>query len=145
LFSAALDDAFGVVAAQTARLQDLEKAYRKLSTDAAAREGKDLYASTAPGGDGIRRMVREGSIDETLRTIAQGFTAGEKAVFVAVSKDPPSVLVAASKDAGIHAGNMVKAAVTASGGRGGGSPTLGQGSVPAVEALEKVRAQLAVS
>ena len=142
LFSAALDDTPGVVAAQAERLQDLEKAYRKLATEAAAREGRDLYASWAPGPDGIRRVTRTARIDEELRTIAQAFTAAEKAVFVAISSDPPSVLVAASKDAGVHAGNLVKSAVTANGGRGGGSPTLGQGSVPTAEALENVGAEL---
>ena len=46
------------------------------------------------------------------------------------------------KDAGLHAGNLVKGAVTAQGGRGGGSPVLGQGSVPGREALEQIRAAL---
>jgi alanyl-tRNA synthetase len=145
LFSAALDDTPDVVAAQARRLQDLEKAYRKLSAEAAAREGRDLYASCARGADGIRRVIRTARIDEELRTLALSFTAGERAVFIAISSDPPSVLVAASKDAGIHAGNLVKAAVTAHGGRGGGSPTLGQGSVPNAGALEQVRAAITPS
>ena len=139
LYSAALDDTPDVAGAQQQRLLDLEKAYKKLSTEAAVREGKDLYASTQPGPDGIRRAIREGRIDDELRAIAQAFTAAEKAVFVAISNDPPSVLVAASRDAGIHAGNLVKSAVSANGGRGGGSPLLGQGSVPSLEALNGVR------
>lgn len=141
-FSAALDDVPAVVSAQAERLEELEKAHRKLAIEAAAREGRDLYASCAPGADGIRRLIRSARIDDELRTIAQAFTTGEKAVFIAVSTDPPSILVAASKDAGVHAGNLVKAAVTANGGRGGGSPTLAQGSVPAADALERVKAAI---
>lgn len=142
VYSSALDETPDVVAAQNRNLLDLEKAYRKLSADAAAREGRELYAATAAGADGTRRVVRDGPIDDDLRTAAQAFVTGEKAVFIAISSDPPSVLVAASKDSGVHAGNVVKAAVTANGGRGGGSPTLGQGSVPSAEALANVRAQL---
>jgi alanyl-tRNA synthetase len=110
--------------------------------EAAQRQGRDLYAATQPDPGGIRRIERTGVIDDEMRTLAQAFVAGEKAVFVAVCEAPPSVLMAASKDAGLHAGNLVKAAVTAHGGRGGGSPILGQGSVPTREALPQVRAAL---
>jgi alanyl-tRNA synthetase len=63
-------------------------------------------------------------------------------VFLAISENPPSVLMAASADSGVHAGDRVKAAVTAAGGRGGGNAGLAQGSVPDVKALEGVVAQL---
>jgi alanyl-tRNA synthetase len=141
-FSSTFDDAPGVVAAQTERLAEIEKAYRKLFAEAAQRQGKDLYDATEPGPDGVRKVVRNARIDDDLRASAQGFVAGSKAVFVALSTDPPSILVAASKDSGVHAGDLVKGAVTAHGGRGGGSPVLGQGSVPTLEALEKIRAGL---
>jgi alanyl-tRNA synthetase len=137
-FSAAIDEAPALVASQSQRVQEMEKAYRKLSAEAAEREGRELYASTEPDADGVRRTARRGRIDDTTRMLAGGFAAGSKALFIAVSEDPPSVLVAASKDSGIHAGNVVKAAVSAHGGRGGGSPALGQGSVPTREALERV-------
>jgi alanyl-tRNA synthetase len=103
----------------------------------AKREGAELHAATAPGEDGIRRVIERGAIDDAVRTRAQAFIAGGKAVFLAVSDDPASVLLAASADSGVHAGNRVKEAVSAAGGRGGGNQTLGQGSVPA-EALKGV-------
>lgn len=142
LFSAALDETPDVVARQQQRLVDLEKSYKKLSTEAAEREGHDLYASTEAGVDGLRKAIRNGRIDDEMRVAAQAFTTGKRAVFLVFSNDPPSVLMAASKDAGIHAGSLVNAAVTANGGRGGGSPTLGQGSVPSPEALDRIRALL---
>lgn len=74
----------------------------------------------------------------SLRAEAQAFTAGEKSMFVAVAAEPPSLLVAASKDSGVNAGQLVKEAVTAVGGRGGGSPTMGQGSVPSRELLDTI-------
>ena len=141
-FSAAVDDAPALAAAAAQRTIELEKSYRKLAMESAERQGRDLYASTVPGPDGLRRVTRAGRIDDELRTLAQAFVAGSKAVLVAICEDPPSVLVAASKDAGLHAGNLVKSAVTAHGGRGGGSPVLGQGSVPGLEALQQVRTAL---
>lgn len=96
----------------------------------------------SPGSDEIRRVSVRAAISDELRAKAQAFTAGVKAIFLAVSDDPPSVLLACSKDAGLNAGDRVKAAVTARGGRGGGNPTMAQGSVPSEEALEQVVAEL---
>jgi alanyl-tRNA synthetase len=141
-FSAALDETPELVATQTYRVQEIDKAYRKLATEAAVRAGRDLYTATTADSGGMRRAVREGRIDDEMRALAQGFVSGEKAVFLAVSADPPSVLMAASKDSGINAGELVKNAVTAAGGRGGGSQGLAQGSVPGPDALSKVRTAL---
>jgi len=51
-------------------------------------------------------------------------------------------LLAASADSGIHAGDRIKAAVTVSGGRGGGNQQLAQGSVPDAAALAQAEALL---
>ena len=100
-----------------------------------------MYASTEAGADGIRRHVRRvesGAIDDELRTVAQSFTAQPKAHFLALLEDPPSLLLAVSADSGIHAGQVLKAALAAAGGRGGGNATLAQGSVATREELERV-------
>ena len=130
-----------LIAAQIEKSKALEKTCQRLSTELAKREGAELHAATAPGDDGIRRVTHNGPIDDAVRTRAQAFIAGGKAVFLAVSDDPPSVLLAASTDSGIHAGNRVKEAVSAAGGRGGGNQTVAQGSVPA-DSLKNVVAAL---
>ena len=79
-----------------------------------------------------------------MRTRAQAFAAEGKAAFLAVSKNPPAILLAASADSGIHAGDRVKAAVTAAGGRGGGNQGLAQGSLPATADLDAIAAYFAV-
>ncbi len=126
--------------------KSLEKTTQRLATELARREGKELYNETAPGPDGIRRMTQRGPIDDAMRARAQAFVAplapGAKAVFLAVCDQPPSLLLAASADSGIHAGDRIKAAVTASGGRGGGNQQLAQGSVPDSEALARAEALL---
>jgi alanyl-tRNA synthetase len=88
------------------------------------------------------KRLEKGAIDDALRTRAQAFVAQGRAVFLAVSKNPPSVLLAASADSGINAGDRVKSAVTAAGGRGGGNQALAQGSLPANADLDTIVASL---
>jgi alanyl-tRNA synthetase len=139
--STPFEDVPALVAAQIEKTKALEKTCLRLSTELAKREGGELHQATAPGEDGIRRVTLRGPIDDAVRARAQAFVAGGKAVFLAVSEDPASVLLAASADSGVHAGNRVKEAVSAAGGRGGGNQTLAQGSVPAA-ALKDVVASL---
>ncbi|MDR3699868.1 MAG: alanyl-tRNA editing protein [Candidatus Sulfopaludibacter sp.] len=144
LFSAPLDEVPGMVAAaqETARAGD--KARRKLELDLAGHQGRELYAATEPGSDGFRRVSRRaerGNLEE-LRAIAQNFTAHSKAVFVAALQDPASVLLAVSEDAGIDAGKVLKAALSAHGGRGGGTGRIAQGSIGDAGRLDAILAQL---
>jgi alanyl-tRNA synthetase len=131
-----------LVAAQMERIRLLEKANQRLAAEVARREGRELWAVTEPGADGIRRVTQRVPIDDVLRVRAQSFVAPGKAVFIAVSENPPAVLLAASADSGIHAGERVQAAVRAAGGRGGGNQALAQGSVPSSADLNRVLALL---
>ena len=122
--------------------KSLEKTTQRLATELARREGKELYLATQPDADGVRRITQRGPIDDAMRARAQSFSAEGKAVFLAICEQPPSLLLAASTDSGIHAGDRVRTAVAASGGRGGGNPQLGQGSVPDAKALASAEALL---
>jgi alanyl-tRNA synthetase len=141
-FSASIDEVPALVKTNIERVQEIDKARKKLAMELAQMQGRELYQATPAGDDGIRRVTVREAITDDLRTRAQSFTTQPKAVFVAICGDPPSLLVAASKDSGINAGEVVKNAVTASGGRGGGSATLAQGSVPDREALQRAVAGL---
>jgi len=144
LFSSALDDVPGVVAAQMEAGRSADKLRRKLELDLAAYQGRELYQNTAPGPDGLRRALRRatsGGLDE-LRALAQHFTAQSQAVFVATLASPPSVLLATSADSGVDAGQRLKAALAEAGGRGGGTASMAQGSVPDAAALDQVAAAL---
>ncbi len=136
--SAPAERAPELIAAQTERVKALEKTCQRQAAELAAREGRELHAATVPDAQGLRRVTQHGAIDEAMRVRAQSFVGGGKAMFLAVCEDPPSVLLAASPDSGVHAGERVKAAVTAAGGRGGGNPALAQGSVPSFDVLEAV-------
>jgi len=140
LFSAPLEETAALVAAQLESARAAEKARRKLELELAGFQGRELYAATAPGADGVRRVVRSaerGSLEE-LRAVAQSFTAQPKAIFLAALAEPPSVLLAASEDSGTDAGKALKAALAACGGRGGGNARMAQGSVPETGLIERV-------
>jgi len=145
LFSVSLDEVPAALATLLESARAGDKARKKLELELAAYRGRELYQEAEAGADGIRRIVQRldrGAVDE-LRAVAQNFTAQGKAVFLASLADPPSVLLATSADSGVDAGQLVKAAVTAAGGRGGGNARMAQGSVPDAAALEAVLAKLA--
>ena len=144
VFSAPLDDAPAMVEGQRQRLQEAEKIRRRLAGELAASAGRVLYAETPPGPAGVRRVLRRvESLAEELRTEAQSFTASGSAIFLAVAENPPSVLVACSKDTGVNAGEVIKRALTEAGGRGGGNAALAQGSLPSKQDLDKLAPVLA--
>jgi alanyl-tRNA synthetase len=87
----------------------------------------------------VRRVTRRvASMTDDARAEAQSFTAGGKAIFLLAAEQPPAVLLAASPDSGVNAGEVLKTVLAKVGGRGGGSTTMAQGSVPSKELLEDV-------
>jgi alanyl-tRNA synthetase len=144
VFSTPLDEAPGMVEAQREKLQDAEKIRQRLAMELAASSGRALFNDTAPGPDGVRRLLRRvESLSEDLRAEAQSFTAAGPAIFLAATENPPSILLAVAPGGGVHAGNLLKATLAAAGGRGGGAAALAQGSLPSQEALENVIQSLA--
>jgi alanyl-tRNA synthetase len=139
-FSSPLDEVPALVATQIESARAADKARRKLEMELGAYQGRELYQKTAAAADGFRRVARraERGNPEELRSIAQSFTEGSKAVFVAALNEPPSVLLAASADSEVDAGNVLKAALTEVGGRGGGTARMAQVSVPDKAALDRV-------
>jgi alanyl-tRNA synthetase len=143
-FSAALDDAPALAAAQAQLLEAAEKGRRKAAVELARIRGRELYAATAPASAGPRTAVERfpaGSADDEVRAKAQGFAAEPQACYIAVIESArPAVLMAVSGDAGIRAGTVLKEAVARLGGRGGGNAQMGQGSVSPENVEELVRA-----
>jgi alanyl-tRNA synthetase len=141
LYSAAVDDTPELAASTLEQAREAEKTRRKLALEAAERRGRELYAAAAEDAAGLRRhieRIKSGTIGDETRALAQSFTSLPRAVFIAVADSPPSILLAASKDSGIHAGDVLKGRLAAAGGRGGGNAQVAQGSLPGAEALEAV-------
>ncbi|HEY9226700.1 MAG TPA: DHHA1 domain-containing protein [Gemmatimonadaceae bacterium] len=137
--SASLDDAAGLVTAQTERLKDGDNARKRLEKELAAYRIRERYDAAAPDSAGVRSIViRDAATMDDVRALAQAAFAFPKVVVVGALTNPPSVLVATSEDSGVDAGKLLKERLTAAGGRGGGSPRLAQGSVPTGDAVENV-------
>lgn len=132
------DQVAASIATLTERAKAQEKLIQKLAGELATREGRELYAAASPNAAGNRTLKQLGPTDDAMKTRAQAFTAGGHAVFLAAAEATRSILLATSADAGLHAGNIVKQALVARGGRGGGAATLAQGSAPSQEVFEAV-------
>jgi len=138
-FSAPLEETPALANAQREKLLDADRTRRKLSAELAQLRGRALYAETTAGSDGVRRVQRRlDTLSDEIRTEAQSFTESPLAIFLALVANPPSLLLAVSKDAGIHAGDLLKRLLAEAGGRGGGNATLAQGSLPTPAALDGV-------
>jgi alanyl-tRNA synthetase len=144
LFSLGLDEVPAAVAEQLETARGAEKVRKKLELDLAAYRGRELYDMTSPGPDGVRRVrqrLERGSLEE-FRALAQNFTAQGNGMFLVSLTEPPSLLLATSAECGLDAGQVLKTALQAVGGRGGGTARMAQGSVPDAAALASVLEKL---
>jgi alanyl-tRNA synthetase len=145
--STSVDTAAPLVTSQAAQLKEAEQARRRLERDLAKYRAAELHAAATPDANGIRLVALAPATDsmEQLRALAQALLERERMAFVGLTSEG-QILVAASEDSGHDAGKLLKDALAALGGKGGGSPRLAQGSAPAgksAEALASIRAALA--
>ena len=136
-FSASPDDAPTLVTRQREALDEALGAARALRGELARLRAESRHAVLVPGADGVRRAhveLERGDVDE-VRAELQAFAALPMAVAVVLLREPAMLLVAASSDSGMDAGARLKAALSAVGGKGGGSPRFAQGTAPSREAL----------
>jgi alanyl-tRNA synthetase len=136
-FSAALDDTPALVDRQRIDLRDTHAARDSLLRELATYQARDRLAVTAPNGSG-RRVVTElisaGPLD-ALRALALAVADEEGAIFIGALDNPASIMLATSPSSGVDAGAVLKELLAASGGRGGGSARVAQGSLPSKDAL----------
>ena len=128
----------------SAQLRDARSLLRKLGTEVAASRAASLAIAAAPDVDGVRTVTltsHDYSADE-LRALCQAMNVHAGVRFVATLEEPPTIFVAAGPGSGWDAGAVLKAALAAAGGRGGGSPKAAQGTVGGVEELEGVLERL---
>lgn len=141
--TAAVDDLPAQIGSWRQRLADAEKERDRLRIELARRDGQALYQSTAADANGMRRAwLTVPAVSEETRSLLQAFAAGGRAVAAAVATGAPTILVAASSDSGVHAGNVLKQAFSSGGGKGGGSATLAQGAATDPEVAVKLKALL---
>lgn len=142
--SSTLDEVPALAAAQLERAAEADKGRQKLAIELAQLRGAELFRATPSTGAGWRVVTRKlagAAIDDAVRTEAQSFVTGGRAVYAAVSESG-ALLLAVSADGPFKAGEKLKALFAAHGGRGGGNPQLAQGSATSREAAETILAEI---
>lgn len=142
--SAAAEELPHLVESQRAELREANSARRELEVQLDLYRARELYVGAAPDATGMRRVIvrEDGGSLESVRGVAQAFASLPRAIFVGVVGRPPAIVLAASPDAGVNAGGVLKSLLAAVGGRGGGSPALAQGVLPGRAQLETVIASI---
>jgi alanyl-tRNA synthetase len=138
--SATAEELPTLLEAQRAELKAGAAARRELEEAVAGYRARALHASTPPDARGRRiAVVREAAGPaERLRALALAYTGLAGGVLIAVVAEPPAILLASAADTGLDAGRILKPALEANGGRGGGNARMAQGSVREVVGLERV-------
>lgn len=140
VFTAAVDDLPRLVDAQQASLKEADRELRRLRGALADYEAVALWQNASVDAGGVRRVrvaLDSGAVKER-EALAQAIVARGNAMVLVTVASPPGLLLAASQDSGTDAGQTLKAALAAHGGRGGGSPRLAQGSVPDPASVEAI-------
>ena len=138
-YSGSIDEAARLVEGQAAQLAELQSENRRLGESLATYRAAELHAAATPRADGLKVVIERVSAGvDAARSIALSFAPLERAVFIAVSQTPPSVLLATSVDSGVEAGKVLRPLLERVGGRGGGSARLAQGSAPSADAIDRV-------
>jgi alanyl-tRNA synthetase len=136
--TASIDELPALVVAQATHLKEAETGARKTGEELAKYQARERYEATAPDATGVRRITETAASMDPLRAMAQAVSALPNAVYVGTVASPPGIVLAVSADSGINAGELLKSALSANGGRGGGSPRVAQGTVPDAAALQRV-------
>ncbi len=140
LFTAAPDDVPSLVERLQQRTLELEREQRRLAGELAVHEARALWTATMPSPDGLRRirLTHERGAVRDFEPLAQAICGNGACAVLISTQSPAGVLFATAADSGLDAALTLRAALTAVGGRGGGSPRIAQGSLPSAEALTAV-------
>lgn len=140
--SAAPGDLPMLVEQQQERLSELERERKRLTVELATYEAQSLW-DTAPVAGTVRRIRYETTkaVKDAEPLVQQLLSRGACVVLV-TNSETGGVLLAASPESGLDAGQTLRPALQATGGRGGGSPRVAQGALASPSALPALVAAL---
>lgn len=135
--SAAPDELPGLVESQLARIGELERERKRLAGELARHDAQERWnaAPVDTNGNRIVHIRLEGKPVRDAEPLAQALSALGRCVVLVRSDMPHGVLLASAADSGVDAGALLKPALAAFAGRGGGSPRLAQGSLADADAV----------
>jgi alanyl-tRNA synthetase len=141
--SASVDEVPALVQSRVDEAKSLAAANRRLIDEVSGHRARLQWDGATPDGGGVRRLrAAEGFSTDELRAWAAACAAFPATLATGVVRESRTIAFAASADLGLNAGAMLKDALQAVGGRGGGSPRSAQGTVPSNEHVDGVLAAL---
>lgn len=147
VFSASAEDLPALVETQHRRVTELERERKKLVADLSRYEAKARWDEATVDPHGVRRLWLDaisGPVRDAEPLVQALVVLGSCVVFVQ-SLASHGVMLGASEDSGVDAGQALRAALQAVGGRGGGSPRLAQGSAAGKLEVDGVASALGFS
>jgi alanyl-tRNA synthetase len=135
-YTAAEDDMLDLLDRRAAEADALRKDVAELEKQWAESTAEALYAGAAPTG-GVRFVSAALDVNiERAKKVAQALRAHPGVVAcIGARGERPQILATRSDDVRVDANGLLRAALAAGGGRGGGRPDWAQGGVPTNEAL----------
>ena len=132
-----MDQVPTVVEQQSEKLKSAVKTLQRVEGELAAFQAAQQF-------DATRSLIEQadGELPASWTHFANYAANHSGLAFLGTSTVPPSIILAASPDRGLHAGNVLKEMLAKAGGRGGGSATVARGTVPSLEALAFLRDEL---
>ena len=146
VFTASTDDLPALVEAQQKRVTELERERKRLAAAIARFEAQTRWDDAPVDVLGMKRIRME--LDGPVRDaepLVQALVAMGSCVALVLSPATSGVMFGAAEGSGVDAGQALRAALQAVGGRGGGSPRLAQGSVRGMLELAVVARSLGFS
>ena len=140
VFTAAPDDVPQLVDAQQKRVAELERDRKRLLGELAQHQAQQLWDAAPVDAHGVRRIAlpaADGAVRD-LESLVQAIVTKGAAVVLAVSPSTGGIMLGAGDGSGVDAGQALRSALQAEGGKGGGSPRLAQGSTPGSVQLSAV-------
>lgn len=141
LFTTSPEELSSLIEASQARLADVERDRKRLLARLAEHEARMLWSATAADVNGLRWIALDavdGPVQES-EPMVRALLALGPCVVLANSPSTRGLLLGASEASGFDAGQALRAALQAVGGRGGGSPRLAQGALPDMLMLADIR------
>ena len=125
------------------RLAESDRLRKKMSLELAEFAGQRRYIETSP--DASNRSVWFEEVEEIgdeLRASVTAFLSNSGTLVVIVGTKGTAIVFGAHPNLNLDCGKLLKAHLDSKGGRGGGSSRLAQGTLPKLEVLRAVAADL---
>jgi len=137
--SAGVDEVGPLVLAQADEARALAAAQKRLVEEVAGHRARAQWDATPAGTDGVRRLRGgEGMSPDELRAFAFACSSLPATIFAGCVRATRAIALAVSADLDANAGAVLKDALLAAGGRGGGSARTAQGTVPDDDRVDMV-------